>query len=94
MTTDQSARPGTEIEAVAESTRLIGDMRASVEGGEHWFPALMTAVRNWPLPVEEVDGRVYRYLVGGEAFDWLLLAERLCDEIVDLVPEDEAEALL
>ena len=32
--------------------------------------------------------------MGGEAFDWLLLAERLCDEIVDLVPEDEAEALL
>ncbi len=94
MTTDQSARPGAEIEAVAESARIIGDMRSSIEGGEHWFPALMTAVRNWPLPVEEVDGRVYRYLVGGEAFDWLLLAERLCDEIVDLAPEDEAEALL
>lgn len=94
MTTSSSARPGAELEAVAESARIIGDMRASAASGEHWFLALTAAVRNWPLPVEEVRGRVYRYLVGGEAFDWLLLAERLCDEMDDLVPEDEAGALL
>jgi hypothetical protein len=69
-------------------------MRASIEDGEHWFLALLTAVRNWPLPLEEVDGRDFRYLVGGEAFDWLLLAERLCDEIPDLVSEEDVEALL
>ena len=94
MPTSQSARPGNEIEAADESPRIIADMRAAVEDGDHWFLPLMTAVRNWPLPVEEVDGRVYRYLVGGEAFDWLLLAERLLDEMPDLVPEDEAEAFL
>ena len=45
-------------------------------------------------PTGDVGGRTYRYLVGGEAFDWLLLAERLCDEIEDLIPDDEREALL
>jgi hypothetical protein len=94
MATSQSTRPGAQIEAVAESARIISDMRAAIEDGEHWFLALMAAVRSWPLPVEEVDGRVYGYLVGGEAFDWLLLAERLCDEMPDLVSEEECEALL
>lgn len=94
MPTSQSARPGTEIEAADETPRIIADMRAAVEGGDHWFLALMTAVRSWPVPVEEVNGRLYRYLVGGEAFDWLLLAERLLDEMPDLVPENEAEAFL
>jgi hypothetical protein len=54
----------------------------------------MQAVREWPLPQETIGDRTYRYLVGGEAFDWLLLAERLCDEIEDLVPDEEREALL
>ena len=78
-----------------EAQRLIGEMRDSVESGDqHWFHALLHAVRNWPLSDETKGERHYHYLVGGEAFDWLLLAERLCEEMTDLVPEDEAEALL
>jgi hypothetical protein len=79
----------------AESRRIIADLKRAVRAGEtHWFFALMQAVREWPLPQETIGGRTYRYLVGGEAFDWLLLAERLCDEIEDLIPVDEREALL
>jgi hypothetical protein len=32
--------------------------------------------------------------VGSEAFDWLLLAERILDDIADIVPQDEIEGLL
>jgi hypothetical protein len=63
-------------------------------GEEHWFSALLSAVRQWPLPVERIGGREYHYLVGQEAFDWLLLAERLCAEIEGLIPEGESEALI
>ena len=78
-----------------EAQRLIGEMRDSVESGDqHWFHALLHAIRNWPLSGETKDERDFHYLVGGEAFDWLLLAERLCDEMTDLIPEAEAEALL
>ena len=78
-----------------EAQRLIGEMRDSVESGDqHWFHARLHAVRNWPLSSETKDERHFHYLVGGEAFDWLLLAERLCEEMTDLIPEDEAEALL
>ncbi len=78
-----------------EAQRLIGEMRDTVESGDqHWFHALLHAIRNWPLSSETKGDRQFHYLVGGEAFDWLLLAERLCDEMTDLIPEDEAEALL
>ncbi len=90
-------RPETDTTADVrvEAQRLIGEMRESVEAGDqHWFHALLHAIRNWPLSSETRDERDFHYLVGGEAFDWLLLAERLCDEMTDLVPEDEAEALL
>lgn len=65
-----------------------------IDGSQHWFEALLDAVGRWRVPAEEVRGREFRYLVGGEAFDWLLLAERLLDEMPDLVPLEEREALL
>lgn len=69
-------------------------MRQAIGDGQHWFEALLDAVGRWRLPEETVNGRSYQYLIGGEAFDWLLLAERLLDEAADLVPEQEREALL
>jgi hypothetical protein len=64
--------------------------------GEPWFEALLDAIAAWDIPHETVDGREYRYLYGGEAFDWLLLAERLCDAglAAGLLPEPEVDALL
>jgi hypothetical protein len=74
--------------------RIVIDLRSDVESGADWYTALLDAVARWPLPQELVGGRWYRYLIGGEAFDWLLLAERLLEEIDDLVAEEEREALL
>ncbi|MBM3932954.1 MAG: hypothetical protein FJ319_01405 [SAR202 cluster bacterium] len=47
----------------------------------------------WTPPSETIDGRDYRYFIGGEAFDGLLLAERLLGEVEGLVPAGEAEEL-
>jgi hypothetical protein len=69
-------------------------MRQSIMEGQHWFEVLVDAVGRWRLPQETVGERSYRYLVGGEAFDWLLLAERLLDELTDLVPFSERNDLL
>jgi hypothetical protein len=80
---------GPEVEA------LLTQLRRSVESSErHWFVAVLEGVGHWPLAEEEVDGRRYRYLIGGEAFDWLLLAERLCGALADLTPEEERDPLL
>lgn len=89
------AETGADRDVHAEAWETIEEMRATVESGYlHWFHALLQAIRRWPLPFEMVGDRPYRYLVGGEAFDWLLLAERLCTEIADIAPEEEIEALL
>ncbi|TMB99970.1 MAG: hypothetical protein E6J42_01995 [Chloroflexi bacterium] len=88
-------RAEAELVAVDEAVQIIADLGAAVaRGEEHWFFCMLTAVRRWPLPAEQVNGRTFRYLVGGEAFDWLLLAERLCEELTELVPADEVEGLL
>jgi hypothetical protein len=87
------AEPERDIDAEAEE--IIARLRSDLATGDaHWFLPLLDAVRKWPLPGETVGPRHYRYLVGGEAFDWLLLAERLLGEVRDLVPADEADALL
>jgi hypothetical protein len=86
---------GTDTEAAVAPSDILAAIRQSVESGErHWFLAVLEGVGQWPLAEEEVNGRRYRYLVGGEAFDWLLLVERLCETLGDLAPEGEREALL
>ena len=40
------------------------------------------------------QGRRFRYLIQGEAFDWLLLAERLCLEADGAIGDEERERLL
>lgn len=69
-------------------------MRHEIAEGTHWFIALLDAVGRWRVATEVVEGREFRYLAGGEAFDWLLLAERLLDRVDDLVPPKERESLL
>jgi len=59
-----------------------------------WFDALLRPIGEWELAEEEIDGRHYQYLIGGEAFDWLLLAERLCEEVDRKLPLEEKEQLL
>ncbi len=73
----------------------------AIEGGDPWFEALMRAVAAWERPDETVDGRHYQYLIDGEAFDWLLLAERLVAEALRgasstevRIPQADAERLL
>ncbi len=66
----------------------------ALDAGEPWYPALLRMIARWVAPEEELDGERYHYLIGGEAFDWLLLAQRLLDETGERVPEAEREMLL
>jgi hypothetical protein len=68
--------------------------RDAVEGGNDWFEALLETIADWEAPEEVVEGRTYHYLIDGEAFDWLLLAERLCGELDSVIPAGERDDLL
>jgi hypothetical protein len=72
----------------------IAYLRETVAAGDHWYVALLKTMSRWTVAEETIGERRYRYLVGGEAFDWLLLAERLLDESGLECGDDERDALL
>ncbi|MFC1949150.1 hypothetical protein ACFLW0_03145 [Chloroflexota bacterium] len=69
-------------------------LEREITGGKHWYLALLEAIGLWDTTTETHNGRVYHYLIDGEAFDWLLLAERLCQAVDGLLPNAEKTALL
>ncbi len=81
-------------EGALSPEQAVEALRRSLERGVDWYAALLEVIARWTAPSEEIDGAVNTYLIAGEAFDWLLLAQRLLDDVADLVPVDEAEQLL
>ena len=79
---------------VGNAEGVIQHFRESLASGKHWYIALLESIGLWTDEIEEVGGQTYQYLIAGEAFDWLLLAERLCEIVDGLVPEKEKVALL
>ena len=72
----------------------IEHLKQSVAGGKHWYISILEAVKMWNSREEDYKGRHLNYLIDNEAFDWLLLVERLADEVADYIPEDQKVALL
>ncbi len=92
----------TDLNNQSQSSPLIstGDaevikyLEQAITAGKHWYIALLEAIGLWKTAEETHNGRTYRYLIADEAFDWLLLAERLCQTVDGLLPDDEKTALL
>ena len=74
--------------------KAIEHLKQAVASGKHWYIVLLEAIRLWKSAEEDYNGRHLRYLINGEAFDWLLLAERLIDELGESIPEKERVNLL
>jgi hypothetical protein len=85
---------GTSTELTSRDAEAVRHFTKTIAAGKHWYIALLEAVGMWDSPQEVFQGTHYRYLIDGEAFDWQLLAERLCESANGLLPEDEKEALL
>jgi hypothetical protein len=79
---------------VARGNKAIQHLKQAIASGKHWYIALLEAIELWNRAEEICNGRYWRYLIDGEAFDWLLLAERLCSEVDGLLPEEEKANLL
>tara|TARA_Y100000031_G_C8232641_1_gene391679 strand:- start:1082 stop:1819 length:738 start_codon:yes stop_codon:yes gene_type:complete len=80
--------------APAGDTKAIEHVRQAIAGGKHWYIALLEAIGLWSSAEEANNGRVHCYLIDGEAFDWLELAERLCETVDGSLPDNEKMALL
>lgn len=86
---------GTAAGVLAETAPdAVIHLRAAVRSGLPWPRALLEAVSLWTAPRETYRDRTYRYLIAGEALDWLTLAERLYPEIEDYIPPADLERLL
>jgi len=82
------------VSSRAGDIQAIQRLKEAITEGKHWYIALLEAIRLWVSPEEDYHGRHYRYLIDNEAFDWLVLAERLCEEVDGLIPEKERIDLL
>jgi hypothetical protein len=78
----------------SRDTQAIREVKSAIAEGKNWYVAVLEGIRLWSSPEEDYNGRHYQYLVDNEAFDWLALAERLCDELDGLVSEQERLNLL
>jgi len=78
----------------AGDTEVIKYLAQEIANGKHWYIALLEAIGLWDTTEETHNERTYYYLIADEAFDWLLLAERLCQAVDGLLPDDEKTALL
>lgn len=82
---------------IADDSRdiqAIAHLKKSIAENEPWYFALLEAINIWTSTQENYNGRHYQYLIDNEAFDWLLLAERLLEEVKEFVPEQEIINLL
>jgi hypothetical protein len=86
--------PKKDSEGAASQRAATAHLRDSLNEGREWVTALLEAVAMWTAPQDTYRGHRNIYFIAGEAFDWLLLAERLCRSVDGLVPEDELERLL
>ena len=75
-------------------TQAIQELKSAIAEGKNWYVAVLEAICLWSSLEEDYDGQHYQYLVDNEAFDWLVLTERLCEELDGLIPEKERTNLL
>lgn len=74
--------------------KAIQYFRTAVLTGKNWYISLLEAIGMWDSMEETYQGHHYRYLIDDEAFDWQLLAERLCETVDGLLPEKEKNNFL
>ncbi|MFC2051226.1 hypothetical protein ACFLT4_00660 [Chloroflexota bacterium] len=78
----------------AGNAESIRHLEQEIACGKHWYIALLEAIGLWDTTEETHNGHTSRYLIAGEALDWLLLAERLCESGDGLFPDDKKTTLL
>lgn len=91
---NKSQSDGTSSQLTSFDIEAIRYLREAIASGKHWYLSLLEAIGHWASYQETYQGRHYQYLIEGAAFDWQLLAERLCEAVDGLLPEKEKSAFL
>ena len=89
-------RSGRRIKGCSRSSQweAVEHLWSSIDRDVDWPTALFESMAMWTEASETYAGRHFQYFIGGEAFDWLLLAERLLLEVDELISAADRETLL
>ena len=70
--------------------------KQAVLSGEHWYIALLSSLRYWQIETEQTPRKNHIYLIDGEAFDHLLVCQRLLKKAIkeEVVPKSEVKRFL
>lgn len=79
---------------VSADLDTISFLRSRLMMGLPWDQVLFQAIGKWTTSSEEFMGQTNKYVIQGEAFDWMLLAQRLYCEVGDLIPDVDMGRLL
>jgi len=78
---ETNTETGTSLKEAAEMIlHLKSEVLLAGPVGDKWKLAVLEAIAAWPTAQEQIGDELYVYLIGGEAFDWQLLAKRLLRE--------------
>ncbi len=61
---------------------------------DEWKLLILETVGQWPESSEVIDDSHFQYLIGGEAFDWRLLARRILNSVENSPDLDEWQSWL
>lgn len=82
--------PLSEVEDVHSVDDLLTALESRmVSNPESWKEAVIETIGLWPVSSEDVGDDGFEYLIGGEAFDWRLLARRILQSVNSSPDSDE-----
>ena len=85
----QDAIPESSESLTEEAFAAISRLKSDIDSEENdWKLTVLQAIADWPLANEDVEGEKFEYLIGGEAFDWRLLAKRLLGECGSAISDE------
>ena len=88
-----SQEQNNQYKPISNAAASIRHFHEGLASGKNWYLSLLEAIGMWTDEFENIRGLCYQYVIEGEAFDWLLLAERLCDTADRQIPEKEKNDL-
>ena len=84
MTVTVQTDPSDEDAVATDHRALLDDLLKAIDDRPvDWQSAYIRTVAAWPIENETVYGETFHYFIGGEAFNWKRLAERIAAQIAD-----------
>ncbi len=82
MTTTAANQTATEEDVEINRRQLLDGLIQQFEDDpSDWKPAFLETVAAWPKENERACDEIFHYFIGGEAFNWKRLAERIATQL-------------